>query len=292
MTKKKPAYTKGFGTQERKRDPMKRVKVSRIGIYLLLSIVSLLSIFPFFWMLTGMTNSARDITSGKMTFGTTFILNITRLFQEHNMAQVLKNSFIVTIFTTLLCLLICSMAAYGFIMYKTKVSERIYGIVMLTMMIPFAALMIPLFQLIVKYQIINTHFALIITGAASVFMIFFFRQSFSSYPYEIIQAARVDGAGEFRIFFRIFAPSMKSTFFAAAIYAFMTSWNAYMWPLIVLQTNDKRTATLLISYLSSAYNPEYGVIMAAIVISTLPILVIFFLFQKQFVQGMLGSVKS
>lgn len=271
---------------------MKRIKISRIGIYLLLSIVSLLSIFPFFWMLTGMTNNARDIISGKMTLGTKFIHNITTLFQEHNMANVLKNSFKVTIFTTLLCLLICSMAAYGFLMYKSKASERLYGIIMLTMMVPFAALMIPLFQLIVRYHIINTHFALIVTGAASVFMIFFFRQSFSSYPYEILQAARVDGAGEFRIFFGVFAPSMKSTFFAAAIYAFMTSWNAYMWPLIVLQTNDKQTSTLLISYLSSAYVPEYGVIMTAIVISTLPTILIFFLFQKQFVQGMLGSVKS
>ncbi|TAH65785.1 MAG: carbohydrate ABC transporter permease [Anaerolineaceae bacterium] len=269
-----------------------KIGIPKIFIYLILIVASFLSIFPFFWMITGMTNSAVDIVRGKMTFGTMFIENIRILFSEYDMALVLINSLKVTGFTVVLCLLICSMAAYGFVMYKSKVTQRLYALTMLTMMIPFAALMIPLFQIIVQFKLLNSHFALIITGATSVFIIFFFRQSFVTYPYEIIQAARVDGAGEFRIFFRIFAPSMKSTFFAAAIYAFMTSWNSYMWPLIVLQTNDKRTTTLLISYLSSAYVPQYGVIMTAIVLSTLPIIIIFFAFQKQFVQGMLGSLKA
>jgi len=270
----------------------RRFSIARIFIYLILIVASCVSVFPFFWMVTGMTNSAVDIVRGKMTFGTMFFHNIRVLFTEYDMAHVLLNSIKVTGLTVVLCILVCSMAAYGFVMYKSKITQRLYALTMLTMMIPFAALMIPLFQIIVQFKLINTHFGLIITSITSVFIIFFFRQSFLSYPYEIIQSARVDGAGEFRIFFKIFVPSMKSTFFAAAIYAFMTSWNSYMWPLIILQTNDKKTTTLLISYLSSAYVPQYGVIMAAIVISTLPIIIIFFAFQKQFVQGLLGSVKA
>jgi lactose/L-arabinose transport system permease protein len=85
---------------------------------------------------------------------------------------------------------------------------------------------------------------------------------------------------------------MKSTYAAGAIYAFMTSWNAYIWPLIVLQSNDKRTSTLLISSLSSSYTPDYGVIMTGIALATLPVIIVFFAFQKQFVQGMVGSVKQ
>ncbi|OJF75632.1 MAG: hypothetical protein BKP49_11360 [Treponema sp. CETP13] len=108
----------------------------------------------------------------------------------------------------------------------------------------------------------------------------------------MLEAARVDGANELKIFFRIFVPSMKGTYAAAAIYIFMTSWNNYLWPLIVLQTNDQQTTTLLISSLSSAYNPDYGVIMSGIAIVTLPVIVIFFAFQRQFVEGMLGSVKQ
>lgn len=271
---------------------MKKLSISRIFVYVFLCIAALISIFPFLWMLIGMTNSSIDIMSGKMTFGTNFVYNITTLFTEYNMLGVLLNSLKVTILTVVFTLIITSMAAYGFLFYKNSVTDKVYGVMMLTMMVPFAALMIPLFQIIVKFKLLDSHGALVLTSVASVFMIFFFRQSFSSYPYEIIQAARVDSAGEFTIFFRVFLPSMKSTYFAAAIYAFMQSWNAYMWPLIVLQSNEKKTTTLLISYLSSAYSPQYGVIMAAIVISMLPTIIIFFAFQKQFVQGMLGSVKG
>ncbi len=269
-----------------------KFKPHRIFIYLLLSITAFISIFPFYWMIVSMTNSSIDITGGKMTFGTNFTYNITTLFNKYDMGHVLLNSVKVTGLTVIFSMIVCSMTAYGFLMYKTRYSEKIYALMMLTMMVPFAALMIPLFQIIVRFHLLNSHFALIITAVASVFIIFFFRQSFSTYPYEIIQAARVDGAGEFTIFFKIFAPSVKSTFFAAAIYSFMTSWNSYMWPLIVLQANEKRTTTLMISYLSSAYQPQYGVIMTAIVFATLPTILIFFLFQKQFVQGMVGSVKG
>lgn len=269
-----------------------RFKPQRILLYLLLGGASFLSVFPFVWMLTGMTNSSVDIVRGKMTFGTNAVYNLTTLFKEYNMVGALLNSLKVTGLTVVFTLLVCSMAAYGFLVYKTRLTEKIYGVMMLTMMVPFAALMIPLFKIIVSLHLIDTHFALIVTSISSVFMIFFFRQSFSAYPYEIIQAARVDGASELTVFFRVFVPSVKSTFFAASIYAFTISWNAYLWPLIVIQSNDKKTTTLMISYLSSAYNPQYGVIMAAIVISTLPSILIFFLFQKQFVQGMVGSVKG
>jgi lactose/L-arabinose transport system permease protein len=170
--------------------------------------------------------------------------------------------------------------------------KKTYNLVLLSMMIPFAALMIPLFRLIVQFNLLNSHFGLILTSLASAFMIFFFRQSFKSFPREIIQAARVDGAGEFKIFFTIVAPAMKSTYAAGAIYAFMSSWNAYMWPLIVLQTDQQKTMQLLISTMSSVYFPEYGVIMAAIVLSTLPMIAVFFTLQNYFVQGITGSVKQ
>lgn len=267
-------------------------KIGRFFKYLFLSLVSLFSIFPFVWMIIGATNSSLDILQGKMTFGTMLGNNIQTLFEKYNMTHVLLNSLKVSTITVLGVLLVTGLAAYGFQMYQTRGKERLYGFFMLTMMVPFATLMIPLFKIMATLHLLDKHFAVIIVSIASVFMIFFFRQSFVNYPKEIIQAARVDGAGELRIYFKIFLPSMKSTFAAAAIYSFMTSWNAYLWPLIVLQTNDTKTTTLLISMMSSSYSPEYGVIMLAIVLSTLPIIIVFFAFQKQFVQGMLGSVKQ
>lgn len=271
---------------------MKKFNIGSIFTYLFLIIVSLFSVFPFFWMIIGSTNTSLDILAGKMTFGSQLIENFKILFTKYNMSQVLLNSVKVSVITVISVLIVTSMAAYGFQIFKSRGKERVYSFFMLTMMIPFATLMIPLFKIVVGMNLLNSHFAIILVSTASVFMIFFFRQSFSNYPVEIIQAARVDGASEGKIFFNIFVPSMKSTFFAAAIYSFMTSWNAYMWPLIVLRTNEMKTTPLLISYMSSAYNPEYGVILLAIVLSTLPVIIIFFAFQKQFVQGMIGSVKQ
>ncbi|MFA9398656.1 MAG: carbohydrate ABC transporter permease [Clostridiaceae bacterium] len=265
--------------------------IKKICIYAFLIIAFIFSVFPFYWMIVGMTNSAIDVVKGKMTFGKEFINNITTLFSSYNVGGILWNSIKITGSVVILTLMVTSMAAYGFEFYKSKSRENVYKAFLLSMMIPFAALMIPLFKLIVKLGLLNTHLGLIITTIANVFLIFFFRQSFKSFPKEIVQAARVDGAGELRIFFSIVMPSMKATYAAAAIYAFMTSWNNYLWPLIVLQSNDKKTITLLISNLSSAYVPEYGVIMTTIVIATLPMIIIFFALQKYFVQGMTGSLK-
>lgn len=272
-----------------------RKKTRRPGmiiVYIVLSIASIFSLFPFLWIVVGSTNTSTDVIQGKMTFGNQWSTNITKLFGNANMSTALMNSLKIALVTVILTLLITSMAAYGFQMYKTKRKEKLYSFFLLTMMVPFASLMIPLFKLIATLHLINSVWAIILVSSASVFMVFFFRQSFVNYPTDVLEAARVDGANEVMTFFRIFVPSMKSTYAAAAIYTFMTSWNNYLWPLIVLQTNEKQTTTLLISSLSSAYTPDYGVIMSGISIATLPVIIIFFAFQRQFVEGMLGSVKQ
>lgn len=269
-----------------------RKKGQSLLLYLFLSVSAFFSIFPFFWIVIGSTNTAVQIQTGKLSFGNQLGRNLHKLFGQSNMGGALFNSAKIAVLTVALSLLVTSMAAYGFQMYKSKARERTYSFFLLTMMIPFASLMIPLFQIIVVFRLLNSHMAIVLVASISVFMVFFFRQSFVNYQTEILQAARVDGAGEARIFFTIFFPSMKSTYAAGAIYSFMTSWNAYLWPLIVLQSNDKRTSTLLISSLSSSYTPDFGVIMTGIALATLPVIVVFFAFQKQFVQGMVGSVKQ
>jgi len=271
---------------------MRRNFVSRFFLYAILIIVSIISIFPFYWMIVGMTNPAVDVIRGKMTFGSEFFNNMSSLFSQYNLTQILTNSITITGLTVAGTLIVCSMAAYGFEMFSSPARERVYSVILLSMMVPFAALMIPLFKLISKMGLLNSLTGVILASIGSVFILFFFRQSFKSFPYEIIQAGRVDGAGEMTIFFKLFLPSMKSTYAAAAIYSFTTSWNSYLWPLLILQTDDKKTITLTISSMSSAYVPQYGVILATIVIATLPSILVFFGLQKHFVQGMLGSVKQ
>ncbi len=259
--------------------------------YGFLGVAAFLSIFPFVWMLIGMTNTSTEITKGSMKIGHELFNNFTKLIEIVNLPQVFYNSVKVAVLTTVISILVTSMAAYGFQFYQSKIRERIFSSLLLAMMVPFAALMIPLFKLIGKFGLLNTHAALVLPTVGSIFLIFFFRQSFKSFPMSIIEAARMDGCNEVGIFFKIVVPCMKSSYAAGAIYAFMMSWNSYLWPLIALQSADKKTLPLVISSLSSAYFPDFGVIMCAIVVATLPMLLIFFLLQKQFTQGMLGSDK-
>lgn len=259
--------------------------------YIFLTIAAIVSIFPFVWMIIGATNSAKDIIIGKMTPGSELVNNFNMLLEMVDLKRVLWNSAKIAIIATLLLLLVSSLAGYGFEIYKSKTKDRVYNIVLLTMMVPFAALMIPLFKMFTKAGLLDSHIAVILPTVATAFMIFFFRQNTKSFPRELMQAARVDGLNEFQIFFYIYIPTMKATYAAAGIIAFMTSWNNFLWPLIILQSDGQKTITLVISSLSSAYFPEYGVIMVAIVIATLPTVLIFFLLQKSFVDGMLGSIK-
>ena len=259
--------------------------------YIFLFIITLISIFPFYWMLAGATNESVDIILGKATFGNALMDNVQKFFQQVDVPLIFWNSTKISVISTVLTLLISSIAGYGFEMFRSRAREVIYNGMLLTLMIPFAALMIPLFITMAKFGIVNTHAAVIIPTIASAFIIFYFRQSTIAFPSEIRDAAKIDGLKEWQIFFFIYVPVMKSTFAAALIIVFMATWNSYLWPLIVLQTNEVKTITLVISSLASGYSPDFGVIMVGTILATIPTIIIFFLMQRQFVQGMLGSVK-
>lgn len=260
--------------------------------YVFLIVCSFISIFPFYWMIAGATNTTNQIAEGKLTIGNQLWINLKQLFAAYNIPLIMWNSLKIAIVTVVLSLVITSLAAFGFEKFKTRTSELIYSFVLLFMMIPLAALVIPLFKMMAGLHLVNQHLAIILPMVNNLFLIFFFRQSFKSFPDEILDASRIEGAGNYTIFFRIVFPMMRSTYSAAAIYAFMNAWNSYLLPLIFLQTEDKYTMTLLISSLSSAsYVANYGIQMAAIVIATIPTLVLFLFMQKGFVKGMTGSLK-
>lgn len=268
-----------------------REKIKTLSMHLVLIIISFLCFFPFFWMIVGITNKSVDITKGKMTFGTYFIENVRTVAGQVDLVHIIYNSVLIALVGTILTLIITSMAAYAFQIFYSKQREWIYNLLLLSMMIPFAALMIPLYKETVILGLLNTYAAVILQLTSSVFLVFFFRQSLKSFPIELIESSRIDGANELLIFIRVVVPAIKSTYAAATIYAFMSAWNGYLWPLLVLKTNDMKTFPLAISTMSSTYTPDIGAIMVLIVFSTLPMLIIFFIFQKQFVQGMVGSSK-
>ncbi|QDZ09973.1 carbohydrate ABC transporter permease [Devosia ginsengisoli] len=263
----------------------------RAGVYLFLSLAAFLSVFPFFWMAVGATNKSTDIITGKMTPGSNLVVNFQTLLSQVDLWRVFGNSFLIAIVSTILTLAVSSLAGYGFEIFRSRVRERIFQLLLLFLSIPFAALMVPLFVMISRAQLTNTFTAVILPTIASIFILFYFRQATKAFPGELRDAARVDGLKEWQIFLFVYLPTMRSTYAAATIIVFMNAWNNYLWPLIVLQTPENKTITLVISALTAAYTPDYGVILLTTVLATLPTLVIFFVLQRQFVQGMLGAVK-
>lgn len=274
----------------------KMKKFSKIMKYLILSIAAFVSIFPFIWMILGMTNKTIDITAGKIMIGDQFMINVQNLFNSDlNFGRALINSAVIAILTTVFALFLSSMAGYGFEIFRSKRNDTIFSILLLSMMVPFSAMMIPLYTMFSKLNQtpfgINTLFSVIVPSVSTAFLIFLFKQNIKAFPRSLVEAARIDGLGELAIFFKIYVPTAKNIYAAAAIITFMNSWNNYLWPLVALQSPDKRTIPLILSAMGASYTPDYGMIMTGIVIATLPIAIIFFVLQKQFVQGMLGSVK-
>ena len=260
-------------------------------VYVLLSIAAFLSIFPFYWMIVGTTNTSADIIRGKSDIGGAFWTNVVAFFTQVDAPRIFFNSFLIAGVGTVATLIVSSLAGYSFEIFRSRFRERIFAFLLLMLSIPFAALMVPLFVMMVRFGLINTYWAIILPTVSSIFIVFYFRQATKAFPTELRDAARIDGLKEWQVFVYIFLPVMRSTYAAATIIVFMANWNSYLWPLIVLQTNEMKTITLVVTSLASAYYPDYGVVMVGTVLATLPTLLIFFLLQRQFVEGLLGSVK-
>lgn len=267
--------------------------------YVFLSFLSFISIFPFIWTLIGMTNKTVDINAGKLFFGNQFLINLQNLLQNDvGFMNAFKNSMIIAIITTIFALLLSSAAGYGFEIFQSKAKYRIFTILLLSMMVPFSAIMIPLYRMFSTFNGtplkgigLDSMFSVIVPPICTAFLIFFFRQNIKSFPKDLVEAARIDGLSEWGIFFKIYMPTSRNTFAAGAIITFMNSWNNYLWPLVSLQSPENRTVPLALSVIGASYTPDFGMMMVSIVIATIPTALIFFLLQKQFVQGMLGSVK-
>ncbi|WP_219835273.1 carbohydrate ABC transporter permease [Paenibacillus sp. R14(2021)] len=269
----------------------------RIFTYVFLSLAAIISIFPFLWMIVSATNKSVDVTKGTLMPGSNLGANFSKIVDQIALGPALLNSAKISISTTILALLIASLAGYGFEIFRSKAKDIVFNILLLSMMIPFAALMVPLYRMfgtitkVIPVIGIDTMSAVVLPTVTTAFLIFFFRQSTKMFPKDMLEAGRIDGLNELGVFFRIYVPTMRTSYAAAAIITFMSSWNNYLWPLVVLQSPEKRTIPLLISNLGSSYAPDYGVNMLVILIATLPTAIVFFLMQKHFVAGMTGSVK-
>ena len=262
-----------------------------IPTYIFLVIVSFLSVFPFYWMITAATNNTIDVARGKIWFGSEALINFRNLLAQQDLWRALANSFKYATTQTILALLVCSLAGFGFELYHDKAKDKVFGVLLLSMMVPQVATMIPLFKLISKAHLLNTVWGFILPGISTVFLIMMFRQNSRNFPLDIMEAARIDGLSEFKIFYKMYMPVMKATYAAAAVITFMNAWNAYMWPKVVMTANEAQTMPMLIANLASGYTTDYGVLMMGVLFCSIPTMIVFFVLQKQFAEGITGAVK-
>ena len=262
-----------------------------IPTYIFLAIVSLISVFPFYWMIMAATNYYVDVSKGKLTFGTYAAENFRNLISQQPLGLAMKNSFIYAISVTVICLFICSLAGYGFEIYHDKWKDRLFSVLLLAMMIPQVATMIPLFRMFSKAGLLNTVLAFFLPMISTPFMIMMFRQNSRAFPVDIVEAARIDGLSEIKIFFQMYMPVMKSTYAAAAVITFMNAWNAYLWPKVCMTDGKSLNMVMLIANMTGGYKIDYGMIMMGVLFCSIPTLVIFFVLQKQFAEGITGAVK-
>ena len=204
-----------------------------------------------------------------------------------------KNSLLITVVQVGLSLFLSACVGYGFAMYDFKGKNIIFACVLLVMMVPTEVILLPLYRLITGMHLINNMWGIILPYLVVPMLVFFFRQYLSGIPKDFLDAARVDGCTEYGIFFRIMIPLMKPSFAAMGIYQGMSSWNNFLWPMIVTNSIDKITLPVGLQSLLSPHGNNYDILIAGSCFAIIPILILFALFQRYFIEGMTaGGVKG
>jgi multiple sugar transport system permease protein len=274
-----------------------RINYKEVQVHLILYALVFISLFPFYWAISCSFKAEYvifNIPPEWLPKSPTFD-NFTRLFQKTNFITWLSNSLIVTAITVLCVCIVSSLAAYSFAKIKFPKSDIVFFCIIATMMIPKYVLLVPLFRMMIFLKWINTYSGLIIPELASqtAFGIFMVRQFCIDVPDDIIDAARIDGCGELWIFFKIIVPLIKPAIISLAIIAFVKSWNDYMWQLIVTTGDRMKTLPLGIANLNTEANVFYGTVLAGAIMSALPLILVFSVFQKYFTKGLTaGAVKG
>jgi len=273
---------------------MKRV-FGLVGWNALLLAGAMLKLVPLLWMV-----SASFMPTGEAnTFPPRFLPSTptwehyTTLFTHLSVLRNFRNSAIVAVSATLLSILINALAGYAFAKLRFGGRERVFGILLTALIIPAQVGMLPLFLLLKQLGLVNTLAGVVAPGLASVFGIFLVRQYALSIPDDLLDAARLDGAGEWRIFVSVVLPLLRPILVTLALFTFLATWNDFMWPLIVLSDDARYTLPVALANLSGEHVLDTELMMAGAVVTVAPVLALFLALQRYYLQGvMLGSVKG
>jgi multiple sugar transport system permease protein len=254
-----------------------------------------IAVLPMVWMISAslMHTGAANQYPPRLFPGSVTFEHYLALFTRLNLGRYLLNSAFVATVVTVTSLLINSMAGYAFAKLRFRGRDRTFRFLTLGLVIPVQVSMLPLFLLLREMGLINTYWGVIVPGLASIFGIFLIRQYALSIPDDLIDAARIDGAGEFRIYWSIILPVIRPILATLAIWTFLSTWNDFMWPLIVLSDESMFTLPVALANLAGERVQDTELMMAGSVLTTLPVMLVFIFLQRYYVEGITrGSVKG
>ncbi|MEU0581444.1 carbohydrate ABC transporter permease [Streptomyces griseoincarnatus] len=271
--------------------PRGRGRVRTPLLYVVASLGLLVMSAPFLWMALSAFKTRRDLTASPPVWipSEWTLSNFSALLDQLDMPRHFLNSLIVAVLVTLCNLLFCSMLGYALAKLEFTGRSKVFGVVLAALMVPGNLLILPLYVLMTKLGLIDTYAGLVLPFAAGAFGVFLMRQFMQSIPDELLEAARIDGAGEWYIFWRIVLPLVKPALATLTIFTFLGSWNNFVWPLIA--TNDPGKYTLPVALATFANDPNRtvgggnGMLMAGSLLVVLPVLLVFVVLQRHFTQG-------
>jgi len=272
-----------------------KTRIHKAIIYLVLLVGVIVTIAPFVWMISASLMPAGQANQfppkflpDKVTFE-----HYRTLFGRLNVARYFFNSIVISLSITGISLIFNSMAGFAFAKYRFAGKQKLFKLLLSAMVIPAQVTMLPLFLMLNRMGVINTYWGVIIPGMASIYGIFLIRQYIISIPDSLIEAARIDGAHDFYIYWRIILPVAKPILVTMALFTFMGAWNDFLWPLIVLTRDSMYTLPVVLANLMGEHVQDTEMMMAGSVITIMPIIVVFLAMQKYYLRGiMMGSVKE
>lgn len=271
------------------RHSTRRINFGRIGVYLILILGSIIALMPFIWMILASFKTGAEVRQIPPTFWpqNPTLENYITIFTDPKLPLGLfyRNSTLIAVVNTATALFTSSLFGYIFAKFKFPGSRFWFWIVLALMMIPFQVTMIPSYLILARLGLLNKLTGLMIGAAITPFGIFLMRQFSMSIPNEMLDAARVDGASEWRIYWSIVLPQLGPALATLGMLTFMFNWNAYLWPLIVLTEQSKRTLPIILTWYTTQHSNQTQLSMAATVLVILPILVVFLISQRWIVRG-------
>lgn len=275
------------------------VQIGRISAMTITNFLLIIGVFltamPFIYMISSSFKPQYEIFTFPVRLlpQEWFPDNYVKLFTETLFWRWFFNTAFVAISRMLLSLLFCTMAGFAFAKYEFPLKRLLFIIILASFTIPFEVVLVPLYKMMVGFGWLNSYWVLIVPFAASAFGIFLARQYALAIPTELLEAARIDGANELTIFFRVVFPNLKPALATMGIIFFQGAWNDYLWPLIVLNDSTKYVINLALPTLRGPYGDQYGLVLAGAVLAVLPIIIMFFTMQRYFIEGiMAGALKG